>query len=343
MQGVHQDTVADAEEHVDTQAALWLLASLAGLYRQPFDAELVIKRFPPPIDLPTLIEALGALGLKAGFSHWPEAGLSALPLPAVALLSAPTAETTHTTSPEAESAASPQSSTCTPLTPALIVQHGDDTLAWVKPGQSAPETVALDVARAQAAPVLLLVAQAESPTAESRSWAESPEHPGCKCDTLSIGVSNIRKNRQHKLTAVDDCRSPDEVSSLNQTPPFRYVDGVLSEPSKTDCILGWVNFESADNRLYAPTLYGSFLLEALAQLSSVLLRRHTGMRRGGVLTGIERAEFSHEPPSRGSVLLMARVERSTFPHFTLICRARQGSRVLCSCTLNTRINDGVGH
>ncbi|MEJ5211995.1 MAG: hypothetical protein WHV61_11295, partial [Burkholderiales bacterium] len=85
MQGVHQGAVADPEEWVETQAALWLLASLAGFYRQPFDAELVIKRFPPPIDLPTLIEALGALGLKAGLAHWPEAGLSTLPLPAVAL------------------------------------------------------------------------------------------------------------------------------------------------------------------------------------------------------------------------------------------------------------------
>ena len=89
MQGEHQDDAADPDEHVDTPAALWLLASLAGFYRQPFDAELVIKRFPPPIDLPTLIEALDALGLKAGLATWPEAGLSALPLPAVALLPPP--------------------------------------------------------------------------------------------------------------------------------------------------------------------------------------------------------------------------------------------------------------
>lgn len=174
MQGVHQDNVADSEEHVETQAALWLLASLAGFYRQPFDAELVIKRFPPPIDLPTLIEALGALGLKAGLAHWPDAGLSALPLPAVALLSAPAPETSQT-AVEPASTASPQHPSRTTLTPALIVQHGDDTLTLVKPGKSAPETVALDVARAQAAPVLLLVAQADPPVSESVSRAESPE------------------------------------------------------------------------------------------------------------------------------------------------------------------------
>ncbi len=160
MQAVRRPTVVDAEGQIDTQAALWLLASLAGFYRQPFDAELVIKRFPPPFDLPTLIEALGALGLKAGLVHWPEAGLLALPLPAVALLAAPASEDSQT-SIEPASAASPQHPSRTTLTPALIVQHGDDTLAWVKPGQSAP--------------VLLLVAQSDPPVSESVSRAENPE------------------------------------------------------------------------------------------------------------------------------------------------------------------------
>lgn len=126
MQGVHQDTVAQAGDRMDTPAALWLLASLAGFHRRPFDAELVIRRFPPPFDLPTLIEALEALGLKAGLATWPNEGQAALPLPAVALLAAP---------PASHPAAHPPPT----LTPALIVRHGEDTLAWVKPGQTAPE------------------------------------------------------------------------------------------------------------------------------------------------------------------------------------------------------------
>lgn len=174
MQRVHQHTIGASDEQVDTQAALWLLASLAGLYRKPFDADLVIKRFPPPIDLPTLIEALGALGLKAGLARWPTARLSALPLPAVALL-APAVDATHTASARAEDAAARQPPSATPLTPALIVQHGDDTLAWVKPGHLAPETVTLDTARAQAVPMLLLVAQADPPVSESVSRTESPQ------------------------------------------------------------------------------------------------------------------------------------------------------------------------
>ncbi|MBL5862141.1 peptidase domain-containing ABC transporter [Serratia fonticola] len=177
MQGVHRDNIADSEGHIETQAALWLLASLAGLYRQPFDADLVIKNFPPPIDLPTLIEALDALGIKAGLAPWPEAELSTLPLPAVALLAAPVPESTPETATEEESVTSlPSVSDGTlALVPALIVQHGDDTLAWVKPGQAAPETLALDVARAQALPLLLLVAQAEPPISESFSRNEPPQ------------------------------------------------------------------------------------------------------------------------------------------------------------------------
>jgi ATP-binding cassette, subfamily B, bacterial HlyB/CyaB len=168
---VHQDTAANSEKYIDTHAALWLLASLAGFYRQPFDADLVIKRFPPPIDLTTLIEALAALGLKAGLAHWPKAGASALPLPAVALLATPEAEATM----EKDVAGLEQSLPATTLYPALIVQHGETTMAWVKPGQSAPETVSLSIAQAQAEPLLLLIAQVEPPVSESVSRVESPD------------------------------------------------------------------------------------------------------------------------------------------------------------------------
>jgi subfamily B ATP-binding cassette protein HlyB/CyaB len=153
MQEAQEDTLAVSAEHVDPQDALWLLASLAGFYRQPFDAELVTQRFPPPIDLPTLIEALAALGLKAGLTPWPDAGLSTLPLPAVAFQIGTT------------------------LTPALIVQHGDRTWAWVTPGQSAPHTVSLDDAKARCAPLVLLVTQADPPVSESLHRTVPPETP----------------------------------------------------------------------------------------------------------------------------------------------------------------------
>lgn len=172
MQGVHCNAVADSEEYLDTQAALWLLASLAGFYRQPFDAELVIKRFPPPFNLPTLIEAFETLGFKAGLTQWPEKDQSALPLPAVALL---LPEPSHPIATDTTENAVGQPTTGTQLTPALILQQDDNTLTWVKPGQSTPETLAVEDIRAQAAPVLLLIAQADPPISESVSRNDRPE------------------------------------------------------------------------------------------------------------------------------------------------------------------------
>lgn len=160
MQGAHQDTVADSEGYVETQAALWLLGSLAGFYRQPFDAELVMKRFSPPFDLPALIEALEALGLKAGLVAWPRDDWQSLPLPVVVFLATP---------PDAPSPANIPSA----LTPALIVKHSDHTLAWVRPDQASPEPVSADIVRAQCVPVMLLVAEAEPPLTESTRQTET--------------------------------------------------------------------------------------------------------------------------------------------------------------------------
>ena len=173
MQGTPQEAITQPGERIDTPAALWLLGSLAGFYRHPFDAELVMKRFSPPFDLPTLIEALEALGLKAGLIAWPEAGFASLPLPAVVF---------HATPPPDDSCAKPPgapSPAITPvaLTPALIVKHGDHSLVWVRPGQATPESISADVVRSQCAPVMLLVMEAEPPLTESTSQTENPAEP----------------------------------------------------------------------------------------------------------------------------------------------------------------------
>ncbi len=163
MQQTQPGGFSDFSRRIDTSAALWLLASLAGLHRQPFDAALVTKGFPPPFDLPTLFGALQAIGLQAGRVGWPEVGRGDLPLPAVAFLELPVAPDA------AEESVVPASQARSTLVPALIVSYGEETLSWVKPGQSEPEVLPHDMARAQALPFLVLVAQAEPPLDESQS------------------------------------------------------------------------------------------------------------------------------------------------------------------------------
>ena len=70
-----------ARDAVLTEAFVWALESLCRLHRVPFDAELVLKQFPPPYDLPTLLRAAQACGLKAGLAGTQGDALERLPLP----------------------------------------------------------------------------------------------------------------------------------------------------------------------------------------------------------------------------------------------------------------------
>ena len=171
MQGAQQETTAHSLGQLDTPSALWLLGSLAGFYRRPFDAALVLQRFAPPFDFPSLIEALEALGLKAGLAEWPQDDWSSLPLPAVVFL--PEAETDLQSIGTIPETAPPEA--ISSLSPALIVKHGEHTLAWVRPGQTSPEPLSVEAARIQCLPLMLLVADAEPPVSESVSRAEAPD------------------------------------------------------------------------------------------------------------------------------------------------------------------------
>jgi ATP-binding cassette, subfamily B, bacterial HlyB/CyaB len=70
-----------AADTVLTEGFIWALASLCRLHRLPFDPELVLKQFPPPYDLATLLRAAQACGLKAGLAGARADALENLPLP----------------------------------------------------------------------------------------------------------------------------------------------------------------------------------------------------------------------------------------------------------------------
>ncbi len=123
---------------LSTEEAVWLLGSLAGLHRKPFDAELLIKRFAPPWDLPTLIEALAGLGLKALPIPWPDPAHPHPPLPAVAFA--------RGTAPD------------TGGPPLLVARRGDGQLGVFRPGDPPAELDDLHTLREAVQPWLLLCA-----------------------------------------------------------------------------------------------------------------------------------------------------------------------------------------
>lgn len=164
-------------------------------------------------------------------------------------------------------------------------------------------------------------------------------------DTITINkASHLAQLYADQILQIADADAGDapqvEIDALRQRPPFRYLDRVFNPPFETDGVFGWVHLEESRDRLYDWSLHGSFLLEALAQLSSVMIRRQTGSTRGGVLSAIERATFDPHPPQRAGILLHVRLKAGESPHFSIEGTARQAGTVLCSCLLSTRINTG---
>ena len=105
-----------------TDGFIWALASLCRLHRVPFDPELVLKQFPPPYDLPTLLRAARACGLKAGLAGAKADALAVLPLPCLGFVRSD------------ENAAND---------PVLMIRADHEALLYLVAGEEKPRTVAL--------------------------------------------------------------------------------------------------------------------------------------------------------------------------------------------------------
>ena len=64
-----------------TEGFVWAVGKLCRLHRVAFDAALLVKQFPPPYDLPALVRAAQACGLRAGLAGARTEAIRGLPLP----------------------------------------------------------------------------------------------------------------------------------------------------------------------------------------------------------------------------------------------------------------------
>ncbi len=182
-------------EEVGHQEVIWLLGSLSGLYRLPFDAALVSQEFPPPYSIATFHEAARSLGLKTGSVGIEQIDWQKLPLPAIAFLRpvpvvpANDSQTPSVVSlpdqPQAEqqeiaSAADPfvvslsnpvlsaveghgrREEEAPPRTPILILKSDGQKLLYFRAGSQTPETLPVAEAPQWFEPELILVAKEAS-------------------------------------------------------------------------------------------------------------------------------------------------------------------------------------
>jgi subfamily B ATP-binding cassette protein HlyB/CyaB len=115
-----------AEETLLREEVVWALGSVCALHRRPFDADLVLKQFPPPYSEEILITAGRALGFKVKATPADPAELSALPLPLFVFV--------HAQEKEEEGKAP-----CLHL--ALLMRIDAEEAVYFPPGKSEPVTV----------------------------------------------------------------------------------------------------------------------------------------------------------------------------------------------------------
>jgi ATP-binding cassette, subfamily B, bacterial HlyB/CyaB len=165
---------------VGREEVLWLLGSLSGLYRLPFDAALIAQQFPPPYSLATFHEAARSLGLKTGRLSIEGINWQKLPLPAIAFLRP------VPVFPVAGDETSVTASDQTPLphTPALILKSDGHKLLYFRAGSQTPETITVDEAAQCFASELILVAK-ESSTEPATGEAE--QIPGFTAERKEFG------------------------------------------------------------------------------------------------------------------------------------------------------------
>ena len=126
--------------------------------------------------------------------------------------------------------------------------------------------------------------------------------------------------------------------TVRQAPPFRYLDGIGEWDEALSEMTGWVYLQPSERRLYSASASSVLLIEALAQLSGVLLRKRTGggNNAGGVLSTIDKAQFTATQLSQSGIFLRTRITRDAFPYFVLEGTAKQDGRLLAACVLSVR-------
>ncbi|MES9858580.1 MAG: peptidase domain-containing ABC transporter [Sedimenticola sp.] len=141
---------------------VWALGSLCALHRIPFDAELLLKQFPPPYTTDSLIQAARSLGFRFKQAYRGIKALDKLPMPCFALLAhvqavpeisgeAPDEVASDTSGSDADE--------CPTATPVLITAVSEERVHCFEAGTNTPVELSIDVFAARYLDCVFLVAK----------------------------------------------------------------------------------------------------------------------------------------------------------------------------------------
>lgn len=128
------------------------------------------------------------------------------------------------------------------------------------------------------------------------------------------------------------------IGDLRQTWPFRYLDQITSIGHDLRSMKGELCLAHPDR--YIPETTEPILLEALAQLSGLMVRVYSGHKVGGVLAMVEHASWHGAPELSRPVELSVTLIGEAFPIFTMRGEVSQDGQLLCTSQFSTRSNAG---
>lgn len=176
---------------INREDFLWLLGSLSGLYRLPFDAALVSQSFPPPHTGAVLHEAARSLGLKTGTCNGSGLDWKKLPLPAIAFLRQESQQP-NSHDPPCRDDVSPEQifgdnnieAEVTAVHPVIILKFDGQNFVYFLAGSKDPQTVSSDETSARFEPELIPVGKEFA----AKEGAEE-DIPGFQTEKKAFGFS----------------------------------------------------------------------------------------------------------------------------------------------------------
>ena len=142
---------------------VWAVGSLCALNRIPFDAELLLKQFPPPYTTDTLIHAVRALGFRIKLKHREASALGEVATPCLALLASPKDEVTAVVEVPATEDAATNEAVMPAAHLGLVTDVSPERVQYFEAGTNAPTELPHEAYAERYIGVVFLVAKGRPP------------------------------------------------------------------------------------------------------------------------------------------------------------------------------------
>ncbi|MES9881501.1 MAG: ABC transporter transmembrane domain-containing protein, partial [Sedimenticola sp.] len=162
-----------ARRDIEPADLVWALGSLCSLHRIPFDAELLLKQFPPPYTTDSLIQAARSLGFRIKQAHRGIKALGKIPMPCFALLEHKPATLDEASETDRSKDTGLDDNAILAATPVLITGVSEERVNCFEAGTNTPVELSIDEFKTRYLDSVFLVAKERDAVKDPDAVAET--------------------------------------------------------------------------------------------------------------------------------------------------------------------------